>query len=707
MKISLVQMPPQPRDTPPMDLALCAAVLRREGHEVAVCDLNNAIFHETFKQRPYWKFRLTGHSIDPSQAIPLLEDKLLRGHAADILARKPDAVVFKADNVYAAAAAMARILQEQAPGLPLIASGITTPDPKAPARWQAAQDQVDAYGQKVMPFDCLILGEDELALPAALKKLPDRKHRVIDAAQAHPVDDLDQLPFYDYTDYDFQRYSDPATLRLNASRGCPKRCAFCQDWVTGRRYRALSAPRWLSEYEHQHELHPGIVHFRHYDRLLNGDPAVLEQFCDLLLDRHPQPPVAWGGDFIIRPEMTEPLIAKLARARCNNFGVGLESGSERVRRSVRKGFFSNQLAERLIKDCRKHGLPLSLNVMVGLPAETRRDFEETIRFIERNQAGIDEVRLTSPTVLLQPGTPLAAEQGQAEREKWQSRDRANTYAERVRRFQQLCTRVLALHGPKLAVNRRKIKNQAALRRLAAECLESAPERDLAGRIRMLGPWHHHIEIRGLGTRDIRPDDSPGRDVPQKTMPGRKPRIPLRLKGRTVLDIGCSDGWHSLQAKAQGAALVCGIDTDAASIRRAQFAKEALGLSGISFHAVNALVMDHWAAHEPSLGGKRFDWAFLIDMLDHIPHPALLLEKTAAVADRIFLSLLVDQKTRGSALLWGPERIDPAIIRPAWVPTKRCLPELLAAAGFNGFRVLDSRKVAPGLVHVFVVAGKGR
>ncbi|MCX5796121.1 MAG: radical SAM protein [Elusimicrobia bacterium] len=710
MKITLVQMPPQPRDTPPMELALCAAVLRRAGHEVTVRDVNNELFHETFKQRPFWKFRLTDHSADPAAAIPLLEEQRLRRHAAGILAGKPDAVVFKAGNVYAAAAAMARLLQAQAPGLPLVASGLSSPDPDAARRWRAEQDASDAYGQKVMPFDCLILGEDELALPAALARRFPLEDRVVDATQGPFMEDLDELPFLDYSDYDFKRYSDRTTARLSVSRGCPKRCSFCQDWVTVRKYRSMSAERWLAEYRHQHERHPGLVHFRHYDRLLNGDMAALEAFCDRLLAAYPEPPVAWGGDFIIRPEMTDALIAKLSRARCNSFGTGLESGSERVRRSVRKGFFSNALAARVLRSCRSHGIPVSLNVMVGLPAETRADLRETIGFLERSRQDIAEVRLTSPTTLLQPGTPLAASLASSQHEKWQTPDGGNTYVERVRRFQELCERVLSMGGPRLAVNRRTLKNPAALRRLVAECLEAepgraAPGRQLARQIRMLGPWHHQIELRGLGTRDVYPDDSPGRDVPQKTMPKRQARIPLELKGKTVLDVGCSDGWHALQAKAQGAALVYGIDTDAPSIRRADFAQQTLGLSGVAFRTVNAFVMDHWAAQEPALAGRRFDWAFLLDMLDHVPHPALLLEKTAAVADRVFLSLLVDKRAPGSALLWGPERIAPSIIRPVWVPTKKCLPELLESAGFTRFEELSSRKVVAGLDHVFAAARK--
>ena len=74
-----------------------AALLRREGHEVRVHDVNNELFHETFKSRPHWKYALTAHSQDPHAAIFREEGERFTWHAQDILAGRPDAVVLKAD----------------------------------------------------------------------------------------------------------------------------------------------------------------------------------------------------------------------------------------------------------------------------------------------------------------------------------------------------------------------------------------------------------------------------------------------------------------------------------------------------------------------------------------------------------------------------------------------------------------------------------
>ena len=485
MRLALIQMPPCPRDTPPFEMALTAAILRRDGHEVRVHDVNNALFHETFKSRPHWKYALTAHSQDPHAAIFREAGERFAWYAQDILAGRPDAVVLKADYAYYNAAMMAHLLKALAPEVPVIGSGLVSSDGALRKRWKAEQDLADKHGRRTVPFDCLIIGEDDLALPAVVAALPSgglaglrgrfsMDGRVMDTSDGPWLENLDDLPLCDFTDYDFQRYSDPKTIRFAVSRSCPLRCAYCRDWVAGGKYRTMSGDRWFEEYRVQHERNAGVRHLRYCDRLLNGDMAALGRFCDRVIAQYPEAPVYWGADFVLKPELTEDTVAKLARAGCNNMGTGLESGSERVRASIHKGFFSNALAERVFASCRRHRIHASVNIMIGLPAETRGDFQETLTFIERNASNIWEVRLTAPTTNIPPGTPLDTEPGRfglkhAHPEKWDTADGSNDYPERVRRFEEFCRRMLDIPGMLLAVNRRVIKNRDGVDKLVAEC----------------------------------------------------------------------------------------------------------------------------------------------------------------------------------------------------------------------------------------------
>jgi radical SAM superfamily enzyme YgiQ (UPF0313 family) len=496
MKIALVQMPPHPRDTPPFEMALTAALLRREGHDVTVFDVNNEMYNETFKARPNWKFQLTDHSTETHAEIFRAEGERFSAHAERILAGAPDAVVFKTENAFHNAINMARLIKARSPMTPTVASGTNNPDPEIIKMWKSQQDVPDETG-RAMPFDLHILGEDDVALPEALKALAagdvpglakrfTMNGRYLDARAGPHLDDLDSLPFYDFRDYDIMRYGDPVTLRFNASRSCTQHCAFCQDWVIGRKYRTMSGDRWFEEYRTQSERHPGIQHYQYYDRLLNGDIEVLERYCDRIISHYGEktpgggPPVIWAGDFIIRPEMTDALIKKMAQANCGRFGTGLESGSERVRRSVFKDFFTNETAATVFESCRRHGINVAANILIGLPTETREEFRESIRFVEENAANIWEIRLTAPTLLVQAGTPLANSPARFNlkdktHEKWESIEGGNDYLERVRRFEEFCASALTLSGPRLAVNRRIIKNAAGVKKLVEECRRGVTE----------------------------------------------------------------------------------------------------------------------------------------------------------------------------------------------------------------------------------------
>ncbi|MBI3547460.1 MAG: radical SAM protein [Elusimicrobia bacterium] len=489
MRIVLAQMPPNPRDTPPYDVALAAAILRRAGHEVVVRDANNEIYHQVYKQRPYWKFKLASHQEEPSFALFEERPELFEREAETLLASSPDAIVFRTENGFYNALMTARFLKDKRPDLALVSSGSVTPDKEILDGWR--NDACFTWsGEYHMPFDYHVVGEDDLVLPRVLEAVGAGRTgelasqfkvsgKIIDSRDGSIPADLDQLPFYDFTDFDFSRYADPQMMRLNVSRGCPKRCAFCIDWIVVRKFRCMSGERWFEEYLCQMKRHPGVRHFRHYDRLLNGDLRSLERFTDLMLGQFDAPPVHWGGDCVVMPEMGEGLLTKMARAGCNNLGVGFESGSERVRRSMDKGFFSNADAEAFLRACKASGIGATVNVIVGFPTETEADFLETLGFIERNRGNIFEIRVTMPTLRVGRGSLMALAPkrygiADVHEDRWTASE-GGGYAERVDRFRRLCERMVEL-GVRLAVNRRIVKNAASVRHLLEELAAPEPPR---------------------------------------------------------------------------------------------------------------------------------------------------------------------------------------------------------------------------------------
>jgi hypothetical protein len=126
------------------------------------------------------------------------------------------------------------------------------------------------------------------------------------------------------------------------------------------------------------------------DLAINADVRELERFCDLVIDSGIE--FTWGGQALIRPEMDDALLTKMARAGCTEMTFGLESFSQVVVDAMSKRF-SVDTARRVLQQTRKAGIDTAINLVVGFPGETPEAFAETLKtlteqceFISRIQA---------------------------------------------------------------------------------------------------------------------------------------------------------------------------------------------------------------------------------------------------------------------------------------------------------------------------------
>jgi hypothetical protein len=91
-------------------------------------------------------------------------------------------------------------------------------------------------------------------------------------------------------------------------------------------------------------------------------------------------PIRYGVNLRVTPDCDfEDVFAAMRRANFTFVNIGLESGSERVRREVLRRNYSNEDVLRTVAQARTHGLQVSLLNMIGLPGETIADFEMTVQ----------------------------------------------------------------------------------------------------------------------------------------------------------------------------------------------------------------------------------------------------------------------------------------------------------------------------------------
>jgi tRNA (mo5U34)-methyltransferase len=136
--------------------------------------------------------------------------------------------------------------------------------------------------------------------------------------------------------------------------------------------------------------------------------------------------------------------------------------------------------------------------------------------------------------------------------------------------------------------------------------------ELRKRINELGTWFHNIDLAGFATA---PDHFLG-DYPRVKWKRFAQAIPADLSGRTVLDIGCNAGFHSLEMKRRGAERVVSIDSDARYLAQARLASEVTGLQ---------IELAELSVYDIEQLGERFDIVLFMGVLYHLRYPLLALD----------------------------------------------------------------------------------
>ena len=270
-------------------------------------------------------------------------------------------------------------------------------------------------------FDVAVEGEAEETIAglvdhvegrAALAAIPgvvfrDADGRVRRGPAREPVADLDALAFPQLAQdlYDPRWYSPAGTEIIPGgiltSRGCPARCTFCANYVTGRGFRYRSAANVVAELRAYHR-GTGARFFPCWDDALTANPRRLLALCEAL-ERDLAFPLGWSA--ITRATMVTPaLLRAMKRAGLVSVNFGVESGDDAILRAIRKGVTTEHVV-RALEWARAEGLRTAANFMLGFPQESPPALERTLRFMERI-APLTDSFSTLGVVVPFPGTPL-------------------------------------------------------------------------------------------------------------------------------------------------------------------------------------------------------------------------------------------------------------------------------------------------------------
>lgn len=240
-------------------------------------------------------------------------------------------------------------------------------------------------------IDYYIQGEAEKALPELLRG--NVAFPGINSDSFAERSEMSEVPFYDFSDHDITAYHSgysDGQLPLESSRGCVRSCSFC-DWpVYAGGFRSKPGDQLFEECTGYYRQH-GTTNYYFNDSLINGDLKDFRQFNRRLVEYYeqhnlPERTLKYSGMYIVRKpnQWQEQDWALISRAGADTLLIGVETGSDRVRKEMAKGFNSADL-DFTVQMASRYKIKLYFLMIVGWPSETRADFDETLDLLRQYQ----------------------------------------------------------------------------------------------------------------------------------------------------------------------------------------------------------------------------------------------------------------------------------------------------------------------------------
>jgi hopanoid biosynthesis associated radical SAM protein HpnJ len=218
------------------------------------------------------------------------------------------------------------------------------------------------------------------------------------------ISDLDALPDVTdvyHRDLDVKRYNVPFLLHpfvsLYTTRGCPAQCTFClwPQTLSGHPWRKRSSDSVAREMAKAKDYWPWVKEFFFDDDTFNIQKARTVELCEKLK------PLKLTWSCTSRVTTDFDTLKAMRDAGCRLLIVGYESGDAQILKNIKKGA-TVERARQFTKDCKKLGLVIHGDFILGLPGETHETIRNTTDFAKE----LDVETIQVSVAHAYPGTEL-------------------------------------------------------------------------------------------------------------------------------------------------------------------------------------------------------------------------------------------------------------------------------------------------------------
>ena len=214
------------------------------------------------------------------------------------------------------------------------------------------------------------------------------------------IEDLDNLPFparhlLPMDDYKIMNMRLPVGT-LISGRGCPYQCSFCaSSAMHGHKLRLRSSRSVVDEMEHLVNDH-GSEMLAFMDDTFCLNKKRINDICEDLKERKFDN--YWGCTARV-DTLSEELLTKMKDAGCITLFLGVESADQQSLNQVNKNITISKI-KKTFELTKKLGVRTIASVVLGMPGDTRKSIENTIKFVKNLEPNYAIFSLATPY----PGT---------------------------------------------------------------------------------------------------------------------------------------------------------------------------------------------------------------------------------------------------------------------------------------------------------------
>ena len=272
-------------------------------------------------------------------------------------------------------------------------------------RYPSMKTIAGGYGPSLQPFtflndptiDYLIVGEGEQSMLDILNKKVSEK-----LVSTKPIMDVDSIPNPDRDSIDLNRYIAIAekdegrrVTSIMTERGCAFGCTFCAEGEFGTIWRKADLKNKKLDYERAVRLRQrsaklvveemievrdrfNITFFKMNDAETNPSKPHFVNLCKEMIEKEVNVP--WGCN--MRCDKVDDEMCELAvKANCEEFWMGLESGSPEIHRDINKGT-TVEMIKKAFDVSKKYGIKRRTYALLGTPLETYETIKQTEELID-------------------------------------------------------------------------------------------------------------------------------------------------------------------------------------------------------------------------------------------------------------------------------------------------------------------------------------